>query len=67
MMFDIDQSAVQEGAQFGITPAMIEAGLDALSHSGAVETPLVSDQLLVIEIYHSMATCRLPRGSYTAD
>lgn len=38
-----------------ITNDMVEAGLDALYRSGAVETPLESDELLVSEIYRSMA------------
>ena len=40
------------------TLAMIEAGLDILHRSGAVETPLGSDRELVREIYLAMCQGR---------
>ena len=46
----------QAGAEIEVTDRMVEAGLDVLHRSGAVETPLSSDSLLVSEIFQSMAT-----------
>lgn len=41
------------------TPAMIEAGVDVLWASGAVEGALDSDELLVVEIFEAMnLACR---------
>ena len=54
-----DDSPGQAGAyqvgEIEITPCMVEAGLDVLARSGAVEIPLESDRLLVADIYRSMA------------
>ena len=44
-----------ETSEIEVTPAMIEAGLDVLWKSGAVEYPTSADRDLVQKIYLSMA------------
>ena len=51
-----DDSTRQDDIE--VTDRMVEAGLECLARSGAVETPLGSDRLLVAEIYRSMAIAR---------
>jgi hypothetical protein len=62
-----DDSAGQAGAhQLGeieITPRMVAAGLETLRRSGAIEIPLDSDELLVAEIYQSMAIAAAHEGT----
>lgn len=52
---------VQENEEIEITPEMIEAGVDALYNSGAIEHPLSSDELLVEAIFRGMIGNRVTR------
>jgi hypothetical protein len=47
-----DQFRPDDGDQ--VTPEMIEAGLEALRASGAVEHPISADRLVVEQIYRAM-------------
>jgi hypothetical protein len=64
MRFDNGQDAA---ILVDVTSAMIEAGLDALYHSGAVKVPLVSDREVVAEIYQSMDAARDIRSPARSD
>jgi len=50
-----EKSAGAPDAEIEVTPAMIEAGLDVLWNSGALETPMAgADRILVEEMFRAM-------------
>ena len=57
-LLDSRQAGALSQGDIAISARMVEAGLECLARSGAVETPLESDQLLVAEIYRSMASAQ---------
>lgn len=49
-----DRPTQPVAAEVEIMPAMIEAGLEVLHASGAIEHPLQADRLLVEEVFRVM-------------
>lgn len=61
------QAGAHQSGEIEITPRMVAAGLETLRRSGAIEIPLSADELLVAEIYESMAIASAHEGKARSD